>query len=165
MDNVFPKRKWMRLRNYDYASQKVYFITLCTQNRERILSEIVGRGLDPSVRAEVTLMPYGSIAEYDLMEIPNHFPNVEILNPALRPSPLPSVGARGRGAVVAARTPPLPTVSTIIGQYKAGVSRKCKRAIWQKYYHDHIIRNQLDFEETWKYIDNNPLQWVLDGKA
>ena len=43
MDNVFPKRKWMRLRNYDYASQKVYFITLCTQNRERILSEIVGR--------------------------------------------------------------------------------------------------------------------------
>ena len=23
----------------------------------------------------------------------------------------------------------------------------------------------LDFEETWKYIDNNPLQWVLDGKA
>ena len=50
MDNVFPKRKWMRLRNYDYASQKVYFITLCTQNRERILSEIVGRGLDPSVR-------------------------------------------------------------------------------------------------------------------
>ena len=35
----------------------------------------------------------------------------------------------------------------------------------QKYYHDHIIRNQLDFEETWKYIDNNPLQWVLDGKA
>ena len=61
MDNVFPKRKWMRLCNYDYASQKVYFITLCTQNRERILSEIVGRGLDPSVRAEVELMPYGSI--------------------------------------------------------------------------------------------------------
>ena len=57
----------MRLRNYDYASQKVYFITLCTQNRERILSEIVGRGLDPSVRAEVTLMPYGSIAENDLV--------------------------------------------------------------------------------------------------
>ena len=59
MDNVFPKRKWMRLRNYDYASQKVYFITLCTQNRERILSEIVGRGLDPSVRAEVTLNMIG----------------------------------------------------------------------------------------------------------
>ena len=78
MDNVFPKRKWMRLRNYDYASQKVYFITLCTQNRERILSEIVGRGLDPAVCAEVMLTPYGSIAEHDLLEIPNHFPDVEI---------------------------------------------------------------------------------------
>ena len=30
---------------------------------------------------------------------------------------------------------------------------------------DHIIRNKSDFEETWKYIDNNPVQWVLDGKA
>ena len=142
MDNVFPKRKWMRLRNYDYASQKVYFITLCTQNRERILSEIVGRGLDPSVRA-----------------------NVEILNYAIMPDHLHILLALGCREVVAEGSRPLPTVSTIIGQYKAGVSRKCKRAIWQKYYHDHIIRNQLDFEETWKYIDNNPLQWVLDGKA
>ena len=95
----------MRLRNYDYASQKVYFITLCTQNRERILSEIVGRGLDPSVRAEVTLMPYGSIAEYDLLEIPNHFPNVEILNYAGSSAYLIGAGLPG-GCSGGVKTPP-----------------------------------------------------------
>ena len=97
MENEWAKRKLPRLHSFDYASQCVYFITICTQNREPCL--------------------------------------------------------------------PLPTIPTIIGQYKSGVSRKCKRPLWQQSYHDHIIRNQLDFEETWKYIDNNPLQWVLDGKA
>ena len=165
MDNVFPKRKWMRLRSFDYASQKVYFITICTQNREQLFCEIVGRGLDPSVQAEVRMTPYGNIAEHDLWDIANHFPDVEILNYVFMPDHLHILLALGCREAAAEGSRPLPTVSTIIGQYKSGVSRKCKRAIWQKYYHDHIIRNQPDFEETWKYIDNNPLQWVLDGKA
>ena len=52
-----------------------------------------------------------------------------------------------------------------MNSYKASVSRDAGFPIWQRSFYDHIIRNQPDFEETWKYIDNNPLQWVLDGKA
>jgi len=39
--------KWVhpRLRGYDYSRSGVYFLTLCTQNRLPILSEIVGRGI------------------------------------------------------------------------------------------------------------------------
>ncbi len=164
MEKELVKRKWTRLRSFDYASQKVYFITICTQNREQLFCEIVGRGLDPSVQAEVRMTPYGSIAEHDLWDIANHFPDVEILNYVFMPDHLHILLALGCREIAAEGSRPLPTVSTIIGQYKAGVSRKCKRAIWQKYYHDHIIRNQHDFEEIWQYIDQNPLQWVLEGK-
>ena len=36
------KRKNNRLENYDYSLGGIYFITVCTQNRRQILSEIVG---------------------------------------------------------------------------------------------------------------------------
>ena len=165
MENEWAKRKLPRLQSFDYASQCAYFITICTQNREPCLSRIVGRGLDPSVHAEVTLTPYGSIAEHDLLAIPRHFPDVEILNYAIMPDHLHILLALGCREVAAEGSRPLPTIPTIIGQYKSGVSRKCKRPLWQQSYHDHVIRNRHDFEEIWSYIDHNPLQWVLDGKA
>ncbi|MBP3332886.1 MAG: hypothetical protein J6M35_02450, partial [Clostridia bacterium] len=45
MDNKkeFPKRKHPRLDHYDYSSTGAYFVTICTQNRQCVLSRIVGR--------------------------------------------------------------------------------------------------------------------------
>ncbi len=40
MNNDFPKRKPNRLENFDYGAGHAYFITICTQNREKILSNI-----------------------------------------------------------------------------------------------------------------------------
>ncbi len=51
--NDFPKRKPNRLKGYDYSSNGVYFITICTDNRKCILSEIVGAD---------TIRPYGNRA-------------------------------------------------------------------------------------------------------
>ena len=40
-----PKRKPTRLKNYDYSSNGTYFVTVCTHNKQKLLSEIVGEGL------------------------------------------------------------------------------------------------------------------------
>ena len=37
-----PKRNPNRIRGFDYSQNGAYFITICTQNRQRILSKIVG---------------------------------------------------------------------------------------------------------------------------
>ena len=37
-----PQRKNNRLKEYDYSQNGAYFITVCTKDRKRILSEIVG---------------------------------------------------------------------------------------------------------------------------
>ena len=34
--------------------------------------------------------------------------------------------------------------------------------VWQRSYHDHIIRNENDYREIWNYIDTNPGRWRDD---
>lgn len=58
-----------------------------------------------------------------------------------------------------------PSLNQIMAAFKAGVSREIGRSIWQRSYYDHIIRSQSDYDEVWQYIENNPIQWVIDGKA
>ncbi len=57
-------------------------------------------------------------------------------------------------------------MSNVVGYLKMNVSKKLKRKdgkiLWQRGYHDHIIRNKTDFEKIWNYIDTNPLRWELD---
>ena len=54
-EQKLPKRKDLRLRQYDYSSAGAYFVTICAKDRKRILSDItkpVGgvEGADPYQR-------------------------------------------------------------------------------------------------------------------
>jgi len=63
-------RKSIRLKSYDYSSAGEYFITICTYNRECILGEAIGEG--------VKLTEIGEIAQQCWLEIPKHFPKIEL---------------------------------------------------------------------------------------
>lgn len=67
----FLKRKPNRLCDYDYSQNGAYFVTICTQNREKILSDIVGDG-SPVPK------PFGMIAEEIIAQIPNKYPMVSV---------------------------------------------------------------------------------------
>ena len=49
MNKELPKRKSTRLKSFDYSSAGAYFVTICVRDRMKILSEIVGDRLAPSV--------------------------------------------------------------------------------------------------------------------
>lgn len=40
-----PKRKRIRLKDYDYSQDGYYFITICTKDKVKILCNIVGTGV------------------------------------------------------------------------------------------------------------------------
>ena len=61
---TLPDRKIIRLAEYDYNVNGVYFITICSKNREKIFSEIkTEKHSDGSVTVNVELTEVGKTAE------------------------------------------------------------------------------------------------------
>lgn len=54
------------------------------------------------------------------------------------------------------------SIDTVICQMKGYVTKRIGRSIWQRSYYDHVIRNRQDYEETVKYICENPVRWYDD---
>ena len=63
-------RRSIRLQGYDYSQRGAYFITLCTKNREHLFGEILN--------GEIQLNEFGKITQQCWLEIPNHFPHVQL---------------------------------------------------------------------------------------
>jgi len=55
-----------------------------------------------------------------------------------------------------------PTLSQIIGQWKRAVSINAGFSLWQKSFHDHIIRSEAEYQRISQYIDQNPARWAED---
>ena len=58
-----------------------------------------------------------------------------------------------------AKAPCNAAVSQFVGTFKRFTNREIGKNIWQRSFYDHVIRNQQDYEETWKYIEENPRKW------
>lgn len=70
IDMERPSRRPNRIEDYDYSQSGAYFITICTQARKRILSDIVGTPVPGCPQNEtVKLLPLGEIAEKVICQI------------------------------------------------------------------------------------------------
>ncbi len=58
------------------------------------------------------------------------------------------------------------TVSAILGSYKSAVTKHANRlgfeSGWQRRFHDHIIRNDDEYQLINDYIETNPQNWEKD---
>ena len=54
------------------------------------------------------------------------------------------------------------TVSHFISTFKRFCNKEYGENIWQRGFHDHVIRGREDYEEIVKYIYENPARWYYD---
>ena len=160
MDNgkELPKRKRNRLENYDYSSCGAYFITVCTLERQNYFWENVGAIIDRP--QDVELSTYGKMVDQAIQNIPSSYPALSLESYVIMPNHihlLVRVCADEYGRPLVA-----PTMSRVVKQLKGVVSKQAGISIWQKSFHDHIIRNREDYEEHLRYIYENPVRWYYD---
>ena len=153
-----PVRKPNRIPNYDYSTPGAYFITVRTKDKKCILGKIVGASI---ARPPVAILsPIGKIVESVILEIPVRYPAISVERYAIIPNHihlLLQINTDESGRAMLA-----PTISRVIQQMKGVITKKIGQSIWQKLYHDHVIRGEADYLKIWQYIDNNPARWQED---
>ena len=153
-----PKRKQNRLMEYDYSTPNAYFITICTENRRNLFWQDVRAIIDRPENVPLTKL--GTIARQSIMDIPKHYPMISIDRYVIMPNHIHLLlqihtDVYGRSMIA-------PTVSTVIRLMKGTVSKQAGFSLWQKGFHDHVVRNKDDYHEIWKYIEGNPGKWAED---
>ncbi|MBR5617182.1 MAG: transposase [Oscillospiraceae bacterium] len=143
----FPKRKSPRIPEYDYSEANFYFITICTDGKKCIFGEAGN------------LNWLGRIAEENLIKISAINPSIRLDHYVVMPNHI--------HAILDVGPDNQKNLSNVIGQYKMSVTKLARKKVagfrvWQRSYHDHVIRNQVGYEKIWAYIENNPLKWEAD---
>ena len=143
-----PQRKKIRVGEYDYSQCGAYFVTICTQNRRPILSNIVGDD------AHIVPKRYGQIAEKYLKNA------AEIEKYVIMPDHIHMlIHLEEQGTEK--RSPQASRIASIVRSIKTLTTKEIGEPIFQRSYYDHVIRNQRDYNEIWEYIENNPRKWML----
>lgn len=157
-----PVRKNIRLKGYHYSSAGCYFITICSHQRIDLFGEImVGQGL-----CSCRLSNIGEIIDREIRQLPLRYSHIEIVNYVVMPNHLHVLLAIEEGRQ---EQSPCPTVGDIVCALKSITTKKANqqddtqgRKIWQSRFHDHIIRNEAEYNKIYKYINENPMRWIED---
>jgi putative transposase len=152
------------MRGYDYKSDGIYYVTICTEDRQMLFGDVKNRVMILSAVGEMIQKAWEHIPKYDLrisldefIVMPDHVHGIIVLESGLSPN-------CGQGQC------PAPTVSlsSIVGRFKswttnaytAGVKQhnwpSLRRRLWQRNYYERIIRSEKELHNVREYIRNNP---------
>ena len=153
-----PTRKKIRLDGYDYSRNGVYFITVCVQHKHEILGLVVV-GANMVRPSEVALSDIGMVVDTAIRKIGEIYQDVHVDKYVIMPNHIHMILAIDN---TDGRTMCAPTVSRIVKHCKEYVTKQIGFSVWQKSYHDHIIRDEEEYHAIWRYMDENPAKWPED---
>ena len=155
----------------------IYFITICTKNREHYFGEII---YDENNEAKMNYTDLGKFAIECWKTIPLHFPHTEAPLWVVMPNHIHGIIIIHESQNDVAETqnvassqndgnqygPQSKNLASVVRGFKIGVTKYAREKgicfEWQSRYHDHIVRNWDEMNRIADYIDNNPARWAID---
>ena len=170
MSDTTPKsRKLTRLPDYDYAQPGAYFVTIVSEGRVELFGHIQNDIMCLSVPGGIVWQVWD--------DLPNHYGYIQLDAFVVMPNHVHGIIILTEPAGVGEGLSPSPTngepkphgLPEIVGQLKSYSTRRINQwrrtpgmTVWQRSFHDRIIRNDRELTATREYIANNPLRWALD---
>lgn len=173
-----PIRKAMRLKGYDYSRGGCYFVTICVRDRKAILSKVfpvrqkeplnrVGTGVLARPQYAVKLSAFGKIVEETISYMDAHYDAVQIDKYCIMPDHIHLLITLQSDDLICQDRRGRLSLRDVVRQFKTYTTKRCREAtgdnsllLWQPRYYDHIIRNDEDYCEKWRYIDENPIKYL-----
>ena len=151
-ENEFPKRKELRIKQYNYSSRGAYFLTICIKGREKILSDIVKPvGVGALDDPQIQLTEIGKIVEKNLLSS-EHISGVIIDTYIIMPDHIhaiifldPDKFIKRQDGSSKAPTPTNEMLPHIVSTFKRFCNKEIEKNIFQRGYIEHIIRDQADY--------------------
>ena len=155
-----------RLQNWNDSNEAMYFVKICTKNRENYFGEIFDSIIQPTEIGKIAytewyktieLRPDMNLESGEFVVMPNHIHGIIEINRLRiqRTSPLDVSSNK------------IKTLSELMGAYKTTVSKQIHLKgylgfAWQRSYYENIIRNEIAHCKISDYIVNNPARWNSD---
>jgi len=149
-----PSRKTIRLIDYDYSNEGLYFVTICTKGFKCLFGQINN--------SKVNLNKIGETVDEYWQEIHNHYPQVILHDYIIMPNHI-----HGIIEITTLNQVKKQTLGFIIRGFKIGVTKWVRNnssitLVWQRNFYEHIIRNEKSYENISQYISENPKNWLTD---
>jgi len=160
--NELPVRKHPRLKTHSYSQIGSYFVTFCVKDRHEILGEIVGRGILDA--PHMVLSEHGTNLCNTIDYVNKNSDNIVITKYVIMPNHVHLIvnicnstdGASGKPRPANALIPKL------ISSIKRYTNKLAGFNMWQRSYHDRIIRDETEYQRISQYIGENPAKWPED---
>ncbi|MGM9551920.1 MAG: transposase [Clostridia bacterium] len=158
-----PKRKPTRLKEYDYSTTGMYFITICVKDKKQLLSKIVvGDGVLDVPKNILT--EHGIITDRYINQMNSFYDYISVDKYVIMPNHIHLLLSirNAENVMWMTNSPTNSTVPKFVSTLKRFCNKEYGQNIWQRSYHDHIIRGENDYRKIWEYIDTNVIRWEKD---
>ncbi len=167
----------MRLPDYDYAQSGGFFVTICSFRHSHLFGQINEDGeMRPNHYGQIVCQEWERIALHrPLVELdafilmPNHVHGIILITGEASLAPTTTHVRRGDTCVARPRRLMPNSLGAIVGSFKSAVSRKINHirntpgmTVWQRSFHDVVIRNEIMLNKLREYIATNPSRWGED---